>query len=746
MDYQLNEIPLVNKMYSYQNDKTNDRVICSSLGEIKILNCNPQILEEVLSNIDGKRTFANIEENFIDRYSAEEVSNFLNVILQEGIIVKLEATSKTEKIPQILVIGEGFKAETLKNHTYIATSSFLKAENNLDFDVALFAPLTSKYSEVLSVNRKLYQYKKPFIQISFNGAAITAGPLVVPEKSACLECVINQELNLLNKKVRSSNGKEITLNDLKDLNYSYDISAEFSDLKVAVDDILLKDSTNFFRGKSSKFLDAQYFFDNTNLMGYTKKTRLPTTSCDFCNAINKNYIRFDSSFSFDGIFCGERTELVENKIEYQVGGVRSKSEKETKQLLEAELSKLGTKIKIKFSSGNPFNSSNAVHCYDVDIEQTEFDKAPHIFRENTGSGKGITKSQAYFSAAFELLEHIGLQYTGNIPIVCGKYSEVKDFAVDVPYLANTIMNKYTAYDNFDENLEMDWVVATSLTDGSQKLVPAFLVFMFDVELKGTLFSTSSNGAAAGTTLEDAILHGLLEAVERDAFVIGNSNPYVLPMVDYTNVTNTKIRELLSRANEMGYDIITRDYTNDIGVPVFRTWMVDRSNYSKYAYNGTGCHISPEIALERSITEAIQSNDSSDYGGNADPDVITQEALLKSKVNLYNQHFLINKDVLGKTDKTTTIGEPILGMDSSYKIIKKVAKQVKEKVGGDVYYVDITKPGMNVKVVKVVITGDIQLINVPMISTSKRIFDFGITCGYSDKKATYEELFMGQYNI
>ncbi|MCL2188213.1 MAG: YcaO-like family protein [Defluviitaleaceae bacterium] len=746
MDYQLSEIPLVNKTYSYQNDKVNDRVICSSLGEVKVLNCDPQILEEVLSSVDGTRTFANIEENFMDRYSAEEVNNFLNVILQEGIIVKSEVASKAERIPQILVIGEGFKVDCLKNHTYIAVSSFLNAENNLDFDIALFAPLSSKYSEVLSINRKLYQYKKPFVQIGFNGTAISAGPLVVPEKSACLECVVNQDLNLLNKKVRYSNGKEITLTDLKSLNYSYDVPAEFSGLAITVGNILLKDLTNFFGGGSSDFLDSQYLFDNTNLIGYTKRKRLPTTSCDFCNAINKNYIRFDSNFSFDGIFCGERTELMENKIEYQVGGLRSKNENETKQLLEAELGKLGAKVKVKFSSGNPFNSSDVIHCYDVDVEQTEFDKASHIFREDTGSGKGITKSQAYFSAAFELLEHMGLQYTGNIPIVCGKYSEVKDFAVDVPYLASTIMNTYTAYDNFDENLEMDWVVATSLTDGSQKLVPAFLVFMFDVELKGILFNSSSNGAAAAATLEDAILHGLFEAIERDAFVIGNSNPYVLPMVDYANVTNMKIRELLSRANEMGYDVITRDYTNDIGVPVFRTWMVDRKNYSKYAYNGTGCHISPEIALERSITEAIQSNDSSDYGGNAEPDVMTQEAMLKSQVNLYNQHFLINKDVLGKTDKTTTIGEPILGMDSSYNIIKKVADQVKEKVGGDVYYVDMTKPGMNVKVVKVIITGDIQTINVPMISTSKRIFDFGVTCGYSDKEATYEELFMGQYNI
>lgn len=306
------------------------------------------------------------------------------------------------------------------------------------------------------------------------------------------------------------------------------------------------------------------------------------------------------------------------------------------------------------------------------------------------------------------------------------------------------MNKYTAYDDFDENAEIDWVVATSLTGEGDKLVPAFLVFMYDVELKGHLFSSSSTGAAAGTTLEDAILHGLFEAIERDAWLIGQSNPYVLPIVDYNSITNTKVKEFISKTKEMGYDIITRDYTNDLGIPVFRTWIVDRDNYSKYAYTGFGCHVSPEIAIERSITEAVQTNERIDGGGDLEADLITQNVLTESMVSLYNQHFLVNKDILGKTDKIRTIGEPIVEMSSSYDVINKVVGLIKEKVGGDVYYVDLTKPGMDIKVVRVIITGDFQTMNFPIISASKRMFEFGIRCGYSDKKSTYEELFMGAH--
>jgi hypothetical protein len=85
------------------------------------------------------------------------------------------------------------------------------------------------------------------------------------------------------------------------------------------------------------------------------------------------------------------------------------------------------------------------------------------------------------------------------------------------------------------------------------------------------------------------------------------------------------------------------------------------------------------------------------------------------------------------------------MTSSYDVIKNVCELIKEKVGGDVYYIDLTRQEMDVKLVKVVaLGGDFQAMNFPIISASKRMFEFGIRCGYSDKKTTYEELFLGSY--
>lgn len=741
MNYRFDEVPLVSKLYSYQNDKLNNRVICSSRREIKILNCDPELLEEVLLNVDGSNTFGEIEKKFVDRYLVEEVKFFLEAILKEGIIEKSQTSYETKKMPLILVIGEGLIAEEFNGCNNVSVRHFLDRDFICDFDLAIVAPSISTYSDILTVNGKIYKLKKPFTQISFNGVEVTAGPLVVPDKSACLECGISFRLKSVNAKL--SNDEKITVNDLKNINYSYNISEGFGAPKISyIANTLHNDLINYFNGLPSEFLDFQYYFNNSYFLSSNKENKLPTTYCNFCNAINKNYVKADSNFNLKESLDMSSSKLSENSVKYQVGGIRSKTENETKELLEAELRKLGAKIKVERSIENPFNS--AIPSYDAYLEQMNCTQTPYCLRKDESSGKGITDSQAYFSATFELFEHIGRQYTGDVPIISAKYSDVKNFAIDMPHLANTVMNKNTAYDDFDENTEIDWVIATSLTGAEKKLVPAFLVFMYDVELKGTLFAPSSTGVAAGATLCDAILHGLFEAIEHDAWDIGQSNSYILPLVDYESITNTKIKEAVSKIKLMGYDIITRDYTNDLKIPVFRTWIVNRKDYSNYAYMGFGCHISPEIALERSITEATQTNNITDFSGYIDSSMINQKALSKSLVNLYNQHFLINKDIFGKTDKVTKIGEPIFELNSAHEIIEKVSKWVKEKVEGDVFYVSLTKPDMNIEVVRVLITGDIQRANYPILSASKRMFEFGIRCGYSDKKSTYEELFMGAH--
>src|SRR6185369_6227020 len=70
---------------------------------------------------------------------------------------------------------------------------------------------------------------------------------------------------------------------------------------------------------------------------------------------------------------------------------------------------------------------------------------------------------------------------------------------------------------FDRSAEMDWSPVWSLRDRRFRHLPTSLLYFF---YKGpAAFAADSNGCAAGNTLEEAIVQGFLELVERDAYAI-----------------------------------------------------------------------------------------------------------------------------------------------------------------------------------------------------------------------------------
>ena len=80
MSYYSKDVPWISQQYAFNIDEKTPRVICSAAGQIKVLNCDPDILEEVLSYVDGNNSFAEIERKFVDRFSLQDIKSFLNTI------------------------------------------------------------------------------------------------------------------------------------------------------------------------------------------------------------------------------------------------------------------------------------------------------------------------------------------------------------------------------------------------------------------------------------------------------------------------------------------------------------------------------------------------------------------------------------------------------------------------------------------------------------------------------------------
>lgn len=119
MLYRPNDIAIINSNYSQVKDKKRGRVICTSNGEIKILNCDPNILSCVFSYVDGIRTFKEIENNLSDKFYIKDIKEFLDVLLEEDILIKVEKNQEESvNDKKIVVIGDGAIFENIKKKKY----------------------------------------------------------------------------------------------------------------------------------------------------------------------------------------------------------------------------------------------------------------------------------------------------------------------------------------------------------------------------------------------------------------------------------------------------------------------------------------------------------------------------------------------------------------------------------------------------------------------------------------------------
>lgn len=76
-----------------------------------------------------------------------------------------------------------------------------------------------------------------------------------------------------------------------------------------------------------------------------------------------------------------------------------------------------------------------------------------------------------------------------------------------------------------------------------------------------------NGHAAGNCLEEAILQGLLELVERDAVGIWWYNRVPRSEVALETFEQPYFLELAAHYRDLGYHLWVLDVTNDVGIPV-----------------------------------------------------------------------------------------------------------------------------------------------------------------------------------
>jgi ribosomal protein S12 methylthiotransferase accessory factor len=161
----------------------------------------------------------------------------------------------------------------------------------------------------------------------------------------------------------------------------------------------------------------------------------------------------------------------------------------------------------------------------------------------------------------------------------------------------------TAPSPFDPSAKIEWSPVWSLGDQRFKYLPTSLLYFF---YRGpAAFHADSNGCAAGNTLEEAIVQGFLELVERDSYAIWWYNRLRRAEVDLRQFDDSYIRDLQTQLAETGRRLWVLDITSDLGVPTYVAILHWIQNGQENIEFGSGAHFDKRIALLRALTELNQ---------------------------------------------------------------------------------------------------------------------------------------------
>jgi ribosomal protein S12 methylthiotransferase accessory factor len=216
-------------------------------------------------------------------------------------------------------------------------------------------------------------------------------------------------------------------------------------------------------------------------------------------------------------------------------------------------------------------------------------------------GKGATPVQAEASALMELVERFSFfAYIEAGPLELGCAREFPGQALPFAYLARSLFDdtpEAAAAAQIYEDWPLYFVPATNLTRGEAVSLPLHWLYLIE----------EYNGAAAGNCLEEAILQGLGEVVERHVGSVISHDHLPTPVIDPDSVTDPVARELLEKFHRHGIVLHLRDFSLDTGIPTVAALAYDPGTFpadSEIVF-AAGTTTDPTKSLIRALTEVAQ---------------------------------------------------------------------------------------------------------------------------------------------
>jgi ribosomal protein S12 methylthiotransferase accessory factor len=217
-------------------------------------------------------------------------------------------------------------------------------------------------------------------------------------------------------------------------------------------------------------------------------------------------------------------------------------------------------------------------------------------------GKGGTPEQAEASAVMELAERFSFFSFVKNPhnFFTEKYTHVKDNAISFEMIAQSVHDEtddLPVSRKIFENLPLKWTWGYNLTREKEVLIP------FDWFYSINEF----NGPSAGNCVEEALIQGICEIVERHTSSIVSHNKIKVASIRTGAVTDTLVLEMFNKYKNAGIRLYLSDFSLDTGIPTVGVMAYDPATFpalSEIVWTA-GTTPNPQKALSRALTEVAQ---------------------------------------------------------------------------------------------------------------------------------------------
>ncbi len=232
---------------------------------------------------------------------------------------------------------------------------------------------------------------------------------------------------------------------------------------------------------------------------------------------------------------------------------------------------------------------------------------PMFEQDEAAAGRTNCYADSESTAIMEGLErYCGMEPRGKRTVVRGSYRQLAGEALDPVTVGLYAKEQYERpefpFRPFDPDAETDWVWGYSFAQERPILVPQWLAY-YNSPCRQDFVYETSNGCALGGSLEEAILYGMLEVVERDSFLLTWYAQLPLPPLDPRSAVDRDLNLMMDRLQAVaGFDVLLFNTTTENGIPSIWAIAKNRKPRGMNLVCAAGAHPDPVRAAKGAVHE------------------------------------------------------------------------------------------------------------------------------------------------